>query len=95
MSYKPPYSITSKILNLVSEISGIVAKLEIYDPKNDPKKRLNYILDLIQNDKFITIKELSEKLNISEKTIKRDISKLKEQNRLQRVGKKGGYWVVD
>ncbi len=64
------------------------------DPKNDPKKRLDNILDLIGNDRFITIKELSEKLNISEKTIKRDISKLKEQNRLQRVGKKGGYWVV-
>ncbi len=33
---------------------------------------------------------------VADKTIKRDISKLKEQNRLTRVGsQKSGYWKVN
>ncbi len=70
MSYKPPYSITSKILNLVSEISEIVAKLEIYEPKIPLKLR--------KDNQIKTITGTLEN----------------EQNRLQRVGGKGGYWIV-
>ena len=64
------------------------------DPKNDPKKRVNKILELIKENKFITIKELADKLNVSEKTIKRDLDKLKKENILKRIGKKGGYWEI-
>jgi len=67
-------------------------------PKNDPlsvpKNRIDDILQLIKQNSKITVDEIANKLNVSSKTIKRDIAKLKEQNRLQRVGKKGGYWVV-
>ncbi len=64
------------------------------DPKNDPKKRAETILKLIQQNRDITVSQLAKEIKVSEKTIKRDITKLKDQNRLQRVGKKGGYWVV-
>ena len=37
----------------------------------------------------------ANKLDVADKTIKRDIVKLKEQNRLIRVGSlKSGYWEV-
>ena len=66
----------------------------INDLKNDPKKRVNKIFELIKKNKFITIKELSHNLNVSEKTIKRDLDKLKKENILKRIGKKGGYWEI-
>jgi Fic family protein len=66
----------------------------INDQKNDPKKRVNKILELIKENKFITIKELAHKLNVSEKTIKRDLDKLKKENILKRIGKKGRYWKI-
>ena len=62
--------------------------------KNDPKKRVNKIFELIKENKFITIKELAHNLNVSEKTIKRDLDKLKKENILKRIDKKGGYWEI-
>jgi Fic family protein len=65
----------------------------INDPKNDPIKRLDKIIEIISENKDITIVELANKLDVSDKTIKRDIAKLKEQNRLIRVGSlKSGHW---
>ncbi len=63
-------------------------------PLNDPKKRIDAILSLIKENSFITIKELADKLNVSEKTIKRDLNKLKKENVLKRIGRKGGYWEI-
>jgi len=62
-------------------------------PKNVPKRE-DKIISLIKENKFITIKELAYKLNISDKTIKRDLEKLKQKNKLKRIGKKGGYWEI-
>jgi len=135
----PPFTITPKILNLVSNITEVVTKLEMLEfnidlklrksskiktitgtlqiegnsypfieymlesiliiceetlqnvPKNVPKKRMQEIIESIKNNKFITIEELANNLNLSAKTIKRDLDKLKKDNILQRVGKKGGY----
>lgn len=62
--------------------------------KNDnvPLKRLDKIIEIISQNKDMTIMELSNILKVADKTIKRDISKLKEQNRFIRVGSlKSGY----
>jgi Fic family protein len=65
-------------------------------PKNVPIKRLEKIIEIISENKDITIIELSILLNVSDKTIKRDLSKLKEENKLIRVGSlKSGYWEVN
>ncbi|WP_066403074.1 Fic family protein [Aliarcobacter cryaerophilus] len=65
-------------------------------PKNDPIKRLDKIIEIISENKDITIVELANKLDVADKTIKRDIAKLKEQNRLIRVGSlKSGYWEIN
>jgi len=79
------------ILTICKETLQNVPKKE---PKNDPKKRVNKIFELIKENKFITIKELAHNLNVSEKTIKRDLDKLKKENILKRIGKKGGYWEI-
>jgi biotin operon repressor len=64
-------------------------------PKNDPIKRVDKIIEIISENKDITIVELANKLDVADKTIKRDIAKLKEQNRLIRVGSlKSGYWEI-
>ena len=64
-------------------------------PKNVPLKRLDKIVEIMSQNKDITIIELANILEVSDKTIKRDISELKEQNRLIRVGSlKSGYWEV-
>jgi len=63
--------------------------------KNVPKDRLSKVLKLIKENNNITIAELSAKLNVTDKTIKRDISKLKNEHKIQRVGSsKSGYWQV-
>ena len=64
-------------------------------PKNVPKDRLSKVLKLIKENNNITISELSAKLNVTDKTIKRDISKLKNEHKIQRVGSsKSGYWQI-
>ena len=63
--------------------------------ENVPKDRIEKILTLMRKNKNITIIELSNLLSVTDKTIKRDISKLKEQNRVIRVGSlKAGHWEI-
>ncbi len=64
-------------------------------PKNVPLKRLDKILQLIDKNRNITIMELSLQLDVTDKTIKRDIAKLKDENRIKRVGSlKAGHWDI-
>ncbi|MDQ7047269.1 MAG: Fic family protein [Sulfurovum sp.] len=64
-------------------------------PKSVPLKRLDKILSLIGKNKDITIIELANNLNVTDKTIKRDIKKLKDTDKLIRVGSlKSGHWEV-
>lgn len=65
-------------------------------PKNVPIKRLNKIIEIISENRNITIAELANILDVADKTIKRDIAKLKEQNKLIRVGSlKSGHWEIN
>ena len=80
--------IWQSILNIKNDVPKNV-------PKNVPIKRLDKIIEIISENKDITIAELSRLLEVTDKTIKRDISKLKEQDRLVRVGSlKSGHWEI-
>jgi len=47
-----------------------------------------------QNNR-ISAKQLAKLLSVSDRTIERDIEKLKIQNKLQRIGgEKGGHWEI-
>jgi len=64
-------------------------------PKNVPLKRLDEIVALMDKNREITIMELANIIKVSDKTIKRDITKLKEKNRVKRVGSlKSGHWEI-
>jgi len=63
--------------------------------KNVPLKRLDKIVNLMKKDKNITALELADKLGVTDKTIKRDIAKLKREKRVVRVGSsKSGHWKI-
>ena len=64
-------------------------------PRNVPLKRRDEILNLISDNKNITLMELADKFNITDKTIKRDVAKLKQESKLIRVGSlKAGHWEI-
>ena len=53
------------------------------------------IVDLIRETPSITIIKLSEKLNLTDRAIKKNLFKLKKQGILKRIGPdKGGHWEV-
>ena len=53
------------------------------------------IIRAISGNSYITRKELSKKLAVSENTLKENLSKLKKNNLLKRIGPdKGGHWEV-
>jgi ATP-dependent DNA helicase RecG len=64
-------------------------------PENVPEKRLEKILENMSKDERVTIPSLARLLGVNEKTIKRDIERLKAEGRLKRIGPdKGGRWEV-
>jgi len=53
------------------------------------------ILDLINENNEITIPELSNRIGVTERTIERNIRKLRKERKLKRVGgAKGGHWKL-
>ena len=64
-------------------------------PENVPEKRRARIIMQMKQDKNVTIAELARMLDANEKTIKRDITSLKDAGAIVRMGPdKGGYWQV-
>ncbi|MEA3317640.1 MAG: putative DNA binding domain-containing protein [Bacteroidota bacterium] len=65
-------------------------------PLNVPlNKRMDMIIKLVNDNKNITIEEMAAKCAVNDKTIKRDIEILKNNNILKRFGsKKTGYWKI-
>ena len=75
--------------------SHVPKNVPINVPKNVPLKRLDEIIKLMKKDKDITVLEMANRLKVTDKTIKRDISKLKDEKRLIRVGSlKAGHWEI-
>ena len=72
------------------------------DPKDDLKEVLKEVSDrqgiillLIKANDLITIQEMSQKIKVSEKTIKRELAVLQEKGILTREGgRKDGRWVI-
>ena len=53
------------------------------------------IVELMLANRSITIPELAEMLNLSTRTIEKQIVNLKENKIIERIGpNKGGYWEV-
>jgi len=91
-----PYDHTKLTMKWFNEVN-----LPISAEKPSEKRRRNVgetsekILAAIRKNKFITIAELAEEINISSRSIERNLKKLQEQHLLQRNGSdKGGYWEL-
>ncbi len=64
-------------------------------PNTNFTDREKMILDILSKKNDSTVKEIALELGVTEKTIKRDISALKEKNMIERIGgKNGGHWIV-
>ena len=63
---------------------------------NDSELTISTILSLIQENPYITKKELSSRIGISTTAIQNHINKLKFNNQIKREGpaKRGGHWVI-
>lgn len=70
---------------LTGQVAGLFGH---YDPIND-------LLNALRTEPSASYAALAERLEVSEATIKRSIQKLKQQNRIRRIGsKKTGHWEV-
>jgi len=62
---------------------------------NVPDKRRKLLLNLFKSNNKISTSELAMKLKVTKRTILRDIEKLKQQNKLKRIGsEKIGHWTI-
>ena len=57
------------------------------------EQRWDDILTIVQKNGFITIKDLSNNLNVSEMTIRRDVNYLAKENKVEKL--RGGIKVLD
>ena len=66
-------------------------------PINVPiKDRQKKIIAALSKDSYVSATKLAEKFGVTEKTIRRDLLLLKQQNMITRVGaNKNGYWKVN
>lgn len=68
------------------------------DPKDDPKELSVHqllILNYIQKDPTITREEMTQKMNVSDATIKRALADLQNRGLIVRVGgRKNGHWEI-
>jgi len=65
-------------------------------PVKIQRKRFPLILELVRNHNKISKHEMAKRLSVNEKTIQRDINKLKELGLITRMGSdKSGYWQIN
>ena len=83
------------LVNLKYEKQKITSRYHENVTENVTENRERLILNIIKENKNITTTELSKKLNVTRRTIARNIDNLKNKNKLERKGPdKGGYWIV-
>ncbi|MFZ1631081.1 MAG: winged helix-turn-helix transcriptional regulator [Anaerolineae bacterium] len=64
-------------------------------PVRTPVKTPGRILSLLKENPHLAIADLAVSIEKSESAAERAIRKLREQNRLRRIGPtKGGYWEI-
>ena len=82
--------------------NGVIVTLfnRNYDGQSDGQKisannRLKRIIRYIESDNAMTADRLKELLNVSKRTVERDIEKLRKDNKIEYVGSaKNGRWIV-
>ena len=80
-----------KVANVVKDVVNNDRK----DERKELTERQKVIVNLIKGNDRITIDEMTEKVKVSEKTIRRELSVLYEKGILIREGgRKDGRWTI-
>lgn len=83
------------ILLTCKKVLDETQNVPIIVPKNVPLKRLDQIIGCMKENRDVTIEQLAQLCDVSSKTVNRDIAKLKDEGRVERVGSlKSGHWEV-
>ena len=68
---------------------------ELKSVKDKKKRRRQAIVSLMNKDSHISMEAIAEKLDVHERTIKRDIKELRESGVIERIGGDfGGEWKI-
>ena len=85
-------------LNATSSPTGSPTSSPTSSPTGSPtdsKSSISKILEMIISNPNITIVEIAKSLGISDRAVKKHILKLKENNRIKRIGSNfKGYWQI-
>jgi ATP-dependent DNA helicase RecG len=84
------FKVTFMRSSLIHDIGDVVNVVKDVTIENQAK-----IIDLINNDRRITIPQMAQQLRISERQVQRVLKMLVDQNVVSRIGgKRTGYWKV-
>ncbi len=95
-----PYDFRVVLPNLNFKVENVTDNVvenvtDIPDRKLSKTERLEEILKILSKNPETTVAELSVKLFVVQRTINRDIKKLQEDGRIERVGSDSkGYWKI-
>ena len=65
------------------------------DTKDDTKEKRQAIVEVLRQNPKLSIDDISKMLKLSRSTILRGINKLKNSNKIKRIGgRKDGYWEI-
>ena len=78
-------NVTQKDINVTQNVTQVL----------NPDERRKQIIRIMENNPEITASDLSNKFDLTERTIKRDLKKLSDDKLIEYVGSaKNGYWKV-
>ena len=81
--------------NREMQIKDISTQKTTQKSPNSTQKTTQKIIDVLRIDPKASRKELAERLNTTEDSIKWHLETLKKENKIRRIGAaKGGYWEV-
>ena len=85
--------------NLQAEINAFRTSLNEQNVTKEITRQLTerqrFIIDLLTQNAIVTIPEMSRKMAVTERTIKRDLQQLKQLSILRRIGgRKEGHWEI-
>jgi len=74
--------------------NGLLASFEILEKKSSVKSSVK-IIEIIKEDKYVTIRQIAEQVQISTRAVEKQIARLKKQGVIKRTGPaKGGHWEI-
>lgn len=80
----------------VGEVSENVGEMSEKNVEDELTERQRAILKYIEQNNTISAKEISELLQIADRTVERDLQKLRSLGVLERAGgDRGGYWKIN